>query len=161
MVKIDPVDNQPSRKTSPTQNHKHEKMAASSIANKLFDLLSAYNYTTDVTHLTNRDVLAQKVFPHTPLSHTYWLDTHRCYTQCKKNSQQLFELFGAFNDESAKTVRSAMITHINAEKEFYSHVSGQHLKKLKLSIEEWLNLMCSDSVFADELMLYTLARTYQ
>ena len=115
----------------------------------------------EVIHLTNRDILTQKVFPHMPLSQTYWLDTRRCYNQQKKNSQKLFEIFGSFNDEPANQVRSAMITHIKAERDFYSLVGDQHLKKLKLSIDEWLGLMHSDSVFGDELMLYALARTYQ
>ena len=54
-----------------------------------------------------------------------------------------------------------MITHINAEREFYSHIGCLHFKELKLSIKEWLNLMRSGSVFADKLMLYALAHTYQ
>ena len=54
-----------------------------------------------------------------------------------------------------------MITCIITEKEFYSRVSSQHLKKLKISIDDWIRLMQSDSVFGDELMLYALSRPYQ
>ena len=136
-------------------------MVSSSIVSELLHLLSTHNYSGDITHLTNRDVLAQKVYPHTPLSKTYWLDTCQCYTQWKKNSQQLFELFGVFNEEPATKVRSDMITHIIAEKEFYSCIRSNHLKKLKLSIDDRIQLMQLDSVFGDKLMLCTLSRTYQ
>ena len=47
------------------------------------------------------------------------------------------------------------------EKSFYESVGYNHLNRIKLLINEWLWLMSSDSVFADELMLYVLSRTYR
>ena len=130
------------------------------MASELFHLLSEYNYTRQVIHLTQKDVLTQKVFPHMPLSTMYWLDMCRCYKHRKKNVQQLFELFATFNEEDALNVRSEMIKCIRQEKSFYESVRYNHLKRMKLSLDDWLQLMSSDSNFADELMLYALSRTY-
>ena len=96
-----------------------------------------------------------------PLSHSYWLDTSRCYIQRRKNSQQLFELFGSFSDTTPEKVRFDIIEHIMKNKEYYLQSGRTHLKKVKLSIDEWLDLMKSDSVFGDELMLFALANRYQ
>ena len=54
-----------------------------------------------------------------------------------------------------------MITQITEEKSLYSSIGSTHLKKLKLSIDEWFMLMSSDSVFADELMIFALSCMYQ
>ena len=54
-----------------------------------------------------------------------------------------------------------MISQITNENSLYSNVGANHLKKLKLSMDELLRLMSSDSVFADELMVFALSHTYQ
>ena len=54
-----------------------------------------------------------------------------------------------------------MILCIIQEKSLYSNIGATHLKKLKLSIDEWLMLMASESVFADELMIFALSQTFQ
>ena len=54
-----------------------------------------------------------------------------------------------------------MISQISKEKPLYSNIGATHLKKLKLSINEWLMLMSSESVFADELMIFALSCTFQ
>ena len=136
-------------------------MAAKTYVCSFIDKMSKYSYVTNVVHLTNREFLSKKVFPRMPLSHSYWLDTSRCYNQRRKNSQQLFELFGSFSDTTPEKVRFDIIEHIMKNKEYYSQSGRTHLKKVKLSIDEWLDLMKSDSVFGDELMLFALANHYQ
>ena len=89
------------------------------------------------------------------------MDTRKCYKQRRKNSQQIFEIFGAFNEENLSQVRENIVKLIQQEKDIYSSVGQHHLRRSKLSIEKWIMLMSSDSVFGDELMLYALSRTYQ
>ena len=136
-------------------------MAAGSMAGELMQLLSAHNYTECIQHLSNKEVFAQKLFVLTELSETHWLDTRKCYGQRRKNSNQVFELFGSFNDENPFQVRKDMIQHIHQNKSFYAKVGQEHLKRIKLTIDEWLLLMTLDSVFGDELMIYALLRVYQ
>ena len=128
---------------------------------ELIQMLTPYNYVSQIAHLTNSDVCPQKAFSLCKLSSEYWLDTCNCYKQRRKNSQQLFELFGVFSEEDPAVVRRFIINHVKQEKELYRSVGSHHLRKLKLSIEQWIKLMSSDSVFGDELMVYALSCAYQ
>ena len=132
-------------------------MATNSMAHELLHFLSLYNYTERILYLTIKDVFAQKLFALTELSDTHWLDTHKCYGQRRKNSQQLLDIFAAFCDEEPNQVHTEMIKHINQERDCYMRVGVNHLKWIKLTIDEWLRLMSSESVFTDELMLYALS----
>ena len=136
-------------------------MAENRMAGELFQLLSPYNHINVIAHLSNKDVFAQKHFVHHWLNKSYWMDTRKCYNQCHKNSQQIFEIFGAFNDEGPSQVRENVVKLIQQEKDIYSSVGQHHLRRCKLSIDEWIMLMSSDSVFGDELMLYALSHIYQ
>ena len=136
-------------------------MAENRMAGELFHLLSPYNHINIIAHLSNKDIFAQKHFVHHWLNKSYWMDTRKCYKQRRKNSQQIFEIFGAFNEENPSQVRENIVKLIQQEKDIYSSVGQHHLRRSKLSIEEWIMLMSSDSVFGDELMLYALSRTYQ
>ena len=131
------------------------------MAGKLFHLLSPYNHINIIAHLSIKDVFAQKHFVHHWLSKSYWMDTHKCYKQRCKYSQQIFEIFATFNEEEPSQVRKDIVKLIQQEKDLYSTIGQHHLRCSKLNIEEWIKLMLSDSVFGDELMLYTLSRTYQ
>ena len=131
------------------------------MAGELFQLLSPYNHINIIAHLSNKDIFAQKHFVHHWLNKSYWMDTRKCYNQRRKNSQQIFEIFGAFNEESPSQVRENVVKLIQQEKDIYSSVGQHHLHRCKLSIDEWIMLMSSDSVFSDELMLYALSHIYQ
>ena len=124
-------------------------------------MLSLYNYTGNIIHLSVKDVFLQKLYALTELNDNYWMDTRRCYQNRRKNSNQIFKLFAGLNNEDPSFLWKDMITRITEEKSLYSSIGSTHLKKLKLSIDEWLRLMSSDSVFADELMIFALSRTYQ
>ena len=129
----------------------------SSIALELMSMISQHNYVDLVSHLTQTDVFPQHTYPLTLLSQIYWLDTRKCYRQKRKNLTQLFELFGVLNDKEPETIRSDMISRIKHECNYYEHVDRDHLKRINLNINQWLNLMESPSVFTDELMLFALA----
>ena len=131
------------------------------MACELLQLLSPHNYTELVQHLTNKDIFAQKLFELTELSETHWLDTRKCYRQRRKNTHQVFELFGSFNDEHPIKVRKDTIHHICQNKAYYANVGCEHLKCIKLSINKWLLLMTLESVFGDELMIFALSKIYQ
>ena len=137
------------------------KMATENIAGELMQLLSPYNYTDRIQHLSNKEVFAQKLFMLTELSETHWLDMRKCYHHRCKNSNQVFELFGSFNNENPVQVRKDMIQHICDNRSFYANVGQEHLKCIKLTIDQWILLMSSDSVFGDELMIFALSRVYQ
>ena len=137
------------------------KMATGSMAGELLQLLSPHNYTDCIQHLSNKEVFAQKLFALTELSETHWLDMQKYYHQRCKNANQVFELFGNFNDENPVQVRKDMIQHIGKNRSFYAKVGHEHLKCIKLAINQWILLMSSDSVFGDELMIYALLRVYQ
>ena len=128
---------------------------------ELLHLLSPYNYTGNVAHLLVKDVFPQKLYALTELSDNYSMDTRWCYQSRRKNSNQIFELFAALNNDDPVNVCKDMITQIMDEKSLYSSIGANHLKKLKLSIDEWLRLMSWESVFANELMIFALSRTYQ
>ena len=121
------------------------------------NLLSPYNYSCNVSHLMVKDVFPQKLIPLTELSEQYWMDTHRCYRNRRKNSTQIYELFASFKDEDPKAVKTEIINRIIREKSVYSSVSAQHLRRLKLSLDDWIKLMSSESMFADELMIFALS----
>ena len=128
---------------------------------ELLHLLSPYNYTDNIAHLSVKDVFPQKLYALTELNEQYWMDTRRCYRNRRKNSNQIFELFAALNNEDPANLHKDMISRIIEEKSLYSNIGVTHLKKLKLSKDEWLMLMASESVFADELMIFALSRTFQ
>ena len=135
--------------------------SSSSIALEIMNMISPHNYVDQVSHITQRDVFPQHTYPLMPLSEIYWLDTRKCYRQKRKNLTQLFKVFGALNNEDPETIRSDMISRIKHECNYYKHVDRDHLKRIGLNINQWLNLMESSSVFADELMLFALARTFK
>ena len=136
-------------------------MVENRMAGELFQLLSPYNHINIIAHLSNKDIFAQKHFVHHWLNKSYWMDTRKCYNQRRKNSQQIFKIFGAFNEESQSQVHENVVQLIQQEKDIYSSVDQHHLCCCKLSIDEWIMLMSSDSVFGDKLMLYALSRIYQ
>ena len=121
-------------------------MASSSMSEELLHLLLPYNYTGNVVHLLVKDVFPQKLYALAELNDNYWMDTRRCYRNRRKNSNQVFELFAALNNEDPSNLQMDMITRITEEKSLYSSIGSTHLKKLKLSIDEWLRLS-SDSIF--------------
>ena len=123
------------------------KMVTGSMAGELLQLLSPHNYTDCIQHLSNKEVFVQKLFVLTELSETHWLDTRKCYHQRRKNSNQVFELFGSFNDENPAQVRKDIIQHICENRSFYAKVGQEHLKHIKLTIDQWILLMSCDSVF--------------
>ena len=142
------------------QNHESKMAAGTSITTELFNMLSPYNFTQSIPHLSVKDVFAQKLFLLTELSENYWMDTRKCYKNHKKNSNQIFEMFAAFNDESQTQVHTDIIQHIISNKEFYARVGSQLLKCLKLDVDNWIKLMSSESVFTDELMIFALSKVY-
>ena len=144
-----------------SQNHESKMAASTSISTELFNMLLPYNFTQSISHLSVKDVFTQKSFPLTELSENYWMDTRKCYRNHRKNSDQIFEMFAAYNDASPKQVRTKIIQYITNDKEYFAHVGYQHLKCLKLNITNWLKLMSADSVFADELMIFALSKLYQ
>ena len=97
------------------------------MAGELFHLLLPYNHTNAIAHLSVKDVFAQKHFMHHWLSKTYWMDTCKCYKQRRKNSQQMFDIFAAFNDEEPSQVCEDIVKLIQQEKEIYSSVGHYHL----------------------------------
>ena len=142
-----------------TQNHK-SNMVDNRMAGELFELLLPYNHINIIAHLSIKDVFAQKHFVHHWLSKSYWMDTRKCYKQRHKNSQQIFEIFGTFNEEEPSQVQENVVKIIYQDKDLHSSVGQHHLRRSKLNIDEWIKLMSSDSVFGDELMLYALSRIY-
>ena len=103
-------------------------MASCSISHELLSSISQYNYTSEVVHLAVRDVLPQCAYKLTGLSKNYWLDTRRCYRLGCKNPDQLYELFGALNEEDPDEVRVDIITWIRNEFNFYNTVGKTHLR---------------------------------
>ena len=136
-------------------------MAAPSMSNELWDLILPYNYTMSVLHLTVCDVMPQKYFVNQELSRTHWLDVRNCYKQRRKNSHHVFEIFARYNSDTPENIRQTVIGMIKLEKNYYNEVGHHHIKKSKMSIDEWLKLMSFNAVFADELMIFTLCRTFQ
>ena len=136
-------------------------MASRSMAGELLHMLTPYNYSNTVIHLTMKDIVTQKVYPRTMLNDTHWLDTRQCYFQRWKNLQQLFEVFATFNEEEPKQVCKKIISRIKEEYSFYNSLGSEHLCKIKMTLDEWIELMASDNVLGDELMVYALSRTYQ
>ena len=136
-------------------------MAENRMGGELFQLLSPYNHINIIAHLSNKDIFVQKHFVYHWLNKSYWMDTRKCYKQRRKNSQQIFEIFGAFNEENPTQVRENVVKLIQEEKDIYSSVGQHDLCHCKLSIDEWIILMSSDSVFSDKLMLYALSRIYE
>ena len=137
------------------------KVASSSITSELLSMIQPYNYTDCISHLAMRDVLPQCSYPLTPLSQIYLMDTCRCYQMKRENPDQLYEIFTAMNEEDPINVRYDMISHIKHECNYYESFGKNNLNKTGLNIHQWLSLMESPSVYADELMLFALARTYQ
>ena len=125
------------------------------------NLVSPYNYTNNVVHLNKNDILDQPAFDNLELSAKYWLDIRHCYRYGKKNPQQLFEIFGYFNNEEPEDVRSDICTCIKMEMELYAKVGTMHLLFIGSDIEKWLKAMKNNRNYGDPLMLYALSRTFQ
>ena len=92
---------------------------------------------------------------------SYWLDVRHCYRYGKKNLQQLFEIFGCFNNEEPEDVRSDICNRIKMEMKLYAKVGTVHLLFISNDIEKWLKIMKNNRNYGDPLMLYTLSRTFQ
>ena len=146
-----------------TLKPRREKMAAGiTIASELLEMISTHSYTSKVEHIPVREVLPQKVYPQTPLSDIYWLDTRHCYRAGrKKNSNQLYEIFGLLSESDPNDVSLSVLDIIKQNEQYYVSVGHNHLKRLGLTLTDWILLMSSESVYADELMLFALAKSHQ
>ena len=131
------------------------------MARDLLHLLSPYSYTNSIGTLTGREIVKQSNFSKTALGARFWLDTRRCYRLGRKNPDQLFEIFAAFNGEDPDDVRSDMWARIKMEKPLYSKVGHIILSLQHISMDTWITNMQKKETFGDELMLYALARTFQ
>ena len=125
------------------------------------NLVSPYNYTNNVVYLNKNDILDQPAFDNLELSAKYWLDIGHCYRYGKKNPQQLFEIFGYFNNEEPEDVRSDICKRIKMEMKLYAKVGTVHLLFISSDIEKWLKTMKNNRNYGDPLMLYALSRTFQ
>ena len=123
------------------------------MAFELMNLVSPFNYSNNVLHLNKSDILDQPAFDKLELSAKYWYS--------KKNSQQLFEIFGCFNNEEPEDVRSDICNRIKIEMKFYGKVGTVHLLFISNDIEKWLKMMKNNRNYGDPLMLYALSRTFQ
>ena len=120
--------------------------ASNSMAFELMNLVSPFNYTNNVLHLNKSDILDQPAFDKLELSAKYWLDVRHCYRYGKKNPQQLFEIFGCFNNEEPEDVRSDICNCIKMEMKFYGKVGTVHLLFISNDIEKWLKTMKNNLV---------------
>ena len=131
------------------------------MAFELMNLVSLFNYTNNVLHLNKSDILDQPAFDKLELSAKYWLDVRHCYRYGKKNPQQLFEIFGCFNNEEPEDVRSDICNCIKMEMKFYGKVGTVHLLFVSSDIEKRVKTMKNNHDYSDPLMLYALSRTFQ
>ena len=124
-------------------------------------MINPYSFIGEIAHIPMRDILPQCAFAKTGLSDNYWLDVRHCYRHGKrKNSIQLYEMFAIFSDNDPDNVKPYVLQKVLEDKEKFERVGWHHLKRIGLSIDQWITLMVSDSVFGDELMLFILAYLY-
>ena len=131
------------------------------MAFELLSIISPYNYTNNVIHLTSHDILDQSAFHIMEISKTHWLNLKYCYRYSKPNPQQLCEMFTLSNNEDAEDVRKDICSRLKNEGDLYSKVGTVHLLMLKMNFDTWLADMEKNEIFGDVLLLYGLARTFQ
>ena len=132
-----------------------------SIVHELLNLISQYNYTNMIGYISPRQSISHGDYHKYYLSEEYWLDTRRCFRYGKENPDQLFEIFGAFNDEDPIDVHDDICNRISRESELYASVGHVTLGMRSLHISDWIKSMQKPDTFSDELMLFALSRTYQ
>ena len=137
-------------------------MAANNkIARELLNIISPYNYIHQIALLSRNDIILQSNFHKTKLSNDYCLGTRRCYRYGKRNLDQLFELFSTFNNSDASELREEMCDRVKDEKKLYDSVGHVPVRLKCNNIDTWIKSMCNHEMFADELMLFAMARTFQ
>ena len=132
-----------------------------SMAFELMSVISPYNYTNNVIHLTQCDILDQSAFHNMSISKTHWLDLKYCYRFGKPNPHQLFEMFTKFNEEDPDDIRKDICARLKNESSLYGKVRTVHLLMLKTPVDTWVADMEKSDTFGDVLLLYALSQTFQ
>ena len=131
------------------------------IAVELMSIISKYPYKRYVSYISSRDSVTEDSFALHAISCTHWIDHRSSYTTDNlRNSNFIFEVFGAFSGENASVVRADIIKHIKLENKLYTSVGQIILNMRGGDLPAWLEHMADPNQFPDELMIYALSRTY-
>ena len=79
-------------------------MAAKSLAEELLSCVSLYSYTRLIVYLTTDDFVSLQRFPKMDVGKLFTIDRRYCLENDEVKSDHLFELFGHYSLESAKSV---------------------------------------------------------
>ena len=91
---------------------------------------------------------------------TYWIDRRNSYKERRRHSNFIFDLFGAFSNETGVEVRRDILNRINMERELYASVGHIVLAMRGCDLDTWCEEMSDENQFPDELLIYTLSHTY-
>ena len=131
------------------------------IAVELMSIISKYLYKRYVSYISSRDSVTEDSFTLRAISCTHWIDRQSSYTADNlRNSNFIFEVFGAFSGENASAVREDIIKCIKLESKLYTSVGQIILNMCGGNLPAWLEDMADPNQFPDELMIYALSRTY-
>ena len=137
-----------------------------SIAAEMMAIINTRRYKQIVPSLPGGAGLSDYVFPKTVLAKRYTLDVKRWIDGSFMNPSAMFEIFGAFNNETPLQVRRRMMKYLGISKKrgaeeckilknswIALHMKGQ-------SAREWADTMFQRDVPGDEILLYTLCKIY-
>ena len=131
------------------------------IAVELMFIISKYPYKCYFSYISLRDSVTEDSFALRAISCTHWIDCRSSYTTNNlRNSNFIFEVFGAFSGENTSAVRADIINHIKLEDKLYASVGQIILNMRSCDLPAWLEDMADLNQFPDELMIYALSRTY-
>ena len=137
------------------------------IASELMSIIDAKKYKQIIPALVAGTGLSEELFGQTSLAERYSLDTNHWLDGSYMNPGALFELFGAYNNETALQVRKRMLKFLGITKKrgadscaiLKNAWISLHMKGL--SAREWADKMFMKDTPGEEIAIYALCKMYK
>ena len=126
-----------------------------------FSQPNKYKFNDIMGTISTKNGISIRAFQKQRLRPGYWVDTRRFVSKGNRElANGLFEIFGDFSKESARTVRDNLMGWIYdnfRDVEWWTHLM---LKDRDITLSGWIEKMREDTTPGDDICLYLLARMY-
>ena len=126
-----------------------------------FSQPNKYKFNDIMGTISTKNGISIRAFQKQRMRPGYWVDTRRFVSKTNRElANGLFEIFGDFSKESARTVRDNLMGWIYdnfRDVERWMHLM---LKDRDITLSGWIENMRKDTTPGDNVCLYLLARMY-
>ena len=126
-----------------------------------FSRPNKYKFNDLMGTISTKNGIGIREFQKQRLRPGYWVDTRRFVSKTNHElANVLFEIFGDFSKESARTVCDNLMGWIYDNFRAVEQWTHLMLENRDITLSGWIEDMCKDTTPGDDICLYLLARMY-